>query len=168
MTDATPELGADPDSSGAASTEVDEQQYFAFRVGQTLLATLPTNIDRVLQKTRPVRIPTAPTHVLGVVHLQGRIITVVNLRAALGVRSTPTTTAEARTVVLRAQGGVFATDVDQVLGLLSTPKNELREPERTESELQRAVYVNEYAAPDGVVTVLDVERLFQELSQGNL
>ncbi|MBC7792907.1 MAG: chemotaxis protein CheW [Clostridia bacterium] len=161
------ELGGDPDNAAFSEREADDQQFFVFRIGQTLLAARPVNIDRVLPRVRPVRIPTAPSHVLGILHLQGRIITVVNLRAVLiSGAPLPPRAVDARTLVLRATGGLFATDVDQVLGLLATHSTRLRPPERTETNLQSAVYEAEYEAGEGLVTVLAIDRLFEEMSRG--
>lgn len=156
-------VGVDPDAPQAAHEQIDERQHFVFRVGQTLLAVAPAHVDRVVPSLRPVRIPTAPKQVLGVAHLQGRIVTVVALHRALkvdAVSSRPS--GEARTLVLRSKGGIFATDVHQVLGLQATLAQALRTPERAD-EIHPA-FTAEYESNEGTVTVLDVDRLFDALS----
>jgi purine-binding chemotaxis protein CheW len=167
VTDATGELGGDPDAPMTVSADGADAQFFVFRVGTTLIGVAPPNVDRVVTPLRPVRIPTAPTHVLGVAHLQGRIVTIVGLHAALGAEGAKSpTTHESRTLVLRAEGGTFATEVQQVLGLQSIAARSLRTPDKTHDGLRGAVYTSEYDAAEGVVTVMDVERLFTALSGG--
>jgi len=151
----------------AARADVADVQFFVFRIGTTLIGVAPPNVDRIVAPLRPVRIPTAPTHVLGVAHLQGRIVTIVGLHNALHAEGAKApTTHESRMLVLRTEGGMFACEVQQVLGLQAISSLTLRTPDKTHDGLRASVYTAEYDAAEGVVTVMDVERLFSALSGG--
>jgi purine-binding chemotaxis protein CheW len=167
VSDSARELGSDPDAPAAARADIADVQFFVFRIGSTLIGVAPANVDRIVAPLRPVRIPTAPTHVLGVAHLQGRIVTIVGLHSALHAEGARLpTTHESRTLVLKAEGGTFAAEVQQVLGLQAVASSGLRTPDRSHDGLRASVYTAEYDATEGVVTVMDVERLFGALSGG--
>jgi purine-binding chemotaxis protein CheW len=62
------------------------------------------------------RVPRTPKSVRGVINLRGRVVTVVDLRALMGLETTPTSTAS-KVVLLdrgRRELGLLITDVDGI------------------------------------------------------
>ncbi len=167
MSDSARELGSDPDAPTAARADIADVQFLVFRIGTTLIGVAPGNVDRIVAPLRPVRIPTAPTHVLGRRAPAGPHRHYRRLAQRLERRwrkapdhqrvAYPGATRRRRHV--RSRGAASA-------GPASDLRDPLRAPEQANDGLRASVYTAEYDAAEGVVTVMDVERLFVALSGG--
>lgn len=101
---------------------------------------------------QPVRVPTAPPYVVGVIHLRGRLITVVDLTHVLELKPRrPLEQSTKRILVLEANGVMFGVVVDVVIGVRDIPKDGIEKLSRTALERSRA------AQPEGVVTILSAD-----------
>ncbi len=90
--------------------------YFTLALCRRVYALPPAHVEHVVPTQPIVPIPGAPAHVLGVVHLRGRIVTVVDLAGLLGIEG-PASEGDPRLVVMTARAYVFAFQVDATLGL---------------------------------------------------
>ncbi|MHB8767050.1 MAG: chemotaxis protein CheW [Deferrisomatales bacterium] len=70
-------------------------------------------VQEVSRQTAVSPAPLAPPHVLGVMNLRGRVVTVLDLGRALGLAPTALT-AETRNVIVQSRGELVALLVDQV------------------------------------------------------
>lgn len=94
--------------------------------GQQL--ALPMAALREVVPARPwTRLPGAPACVRGVVNLRGRMVTVVDLGAALELGA-PSTHAGQRVVVVHFGGREVGLSVDEVLRIVAEPATEGGEP----------------------------------------
>ncbi len=96
-----------------------EQQLLVFRTGQRWFAIDPHQVHEVVVRGPITQIPTAPTHVLGITLVRGRLVPVLSLPALLAFR----TDGEAaqtlpRMIVLRVEGVEVALVCDETRGIL--------------------------------------------------
>jgi purine-binding chemotaxis protein CheW len=130
-------LGRDPDViSHAAHAHLPIEQYFVVRLAKVLHGFRASEVRRVAPATAPVRVPTAPALILGLVHLDGTILPVVDLLALFGLADPgdrrPETTVMAaptgqRLVVLEASGRSFAF-FGETVGLRDIAPDTIRPP----------------------------------------
>jgi purine-binding chemotaxis protein CheW len=109
----------DPDAeTTSAENPLVESVFFVVRLGSLAYALPPGVVEVVAPEQRPVPVPTAPSHVRGVVYVRGRIAVVVDLATLLGLDDAAAGDPAARRLVLVGVSGVgFAFVADEALGL---------------------------------------------------
>jgi purine-binding chemotaxis protein CheW len=116
----------DPDAPVRTSAPAVEVAHFVFHLAGRAYALAPEHVELVAEVTRPVPVPTAPAHLRGVVHLRGRILTVVDLAAVLGLEpGTAGDPRDQRLLVVRLVDQPLAFVVDATAGVLSLPADAL-------------------------------------------
>jgi purine-binding chemotaxis protein CheW len=81
-------------------------------------------VERVEHACEVTPLPGAPAAVLGVINLQGRVATVIDLRGRLGLPQRPLRPADAF-VILQLPQHTFAIPVDDVEGVAEVPQENL-------------------------------------------
>ena len=166
-------LGGDPDAPRQAEGSTARRLgHFVMRFGGVLYAFADHDVDFVAQVTRPTRIPAAPDVFLGVVHVRGHIVAVVDLPRALGLPPPPPCTAEEqldRRLIVLASRDRFAVVADAALGQHWVPATAVR-PSAADAldaaDAARAGLVEgEFDHPQGVVTILSASALLRALGQ---
>lgn len=103
------------------------------------------------------RIPKAPSHVIGVMNLRGKIISVIDLKSKLGFHTSRSTAASSRILVAEIKGalmGLLVDEVDQVMRISG------KEIEPSPSESESAKYVKGIAkTQDRLIVLLDLQKL---------
>jgi purine-binding chemotaxis protein CheW len=139
------ELAQTPED--AVRSEVD---VLLIRLGDEHYAVELELLRSVLRPPGLTAVPCAPTHIAGIVNVRGEIITVVDLRAVLGLsRETPA--AERWVVLVELPQGRLGLSVDEVLGMSKMPLE----------ALDRSMTAREYIAGihDGTTILLDLTLL---------
>ena len=166
-------LGCDPDGPGRAEAGTARQLgYFVMRFGEVLYAFPDRDVSFVANVTRPTRIPTAPDVFLGVVHVRGHIVAVVDLPRALGLPPPapvgPEERLDQRLIVLQSRDR-FAVVADAALGQHWVSSHAVRTSASDALDSAgggRTSFVEgEFDHPQGVVTVLSAAALLQDLGQ---
>lgn len=105
------------------------------------------------------RIPKAPSHVIGVMNLRGKIISVIDLKSKLGFHASGSTVASSRILVTEIKGvlmGLLVDEVDQVMRISG------KEIEPSPSESESAKYVKGIAkTQDRLIVLLDLPKLLE-------
>ena len=115
--------GRNPDTiESEKPIAVDESSYFVVRLGSSLYAFPAEDVDFIGPVEQSTPVPTAPTHIIGISHIRGRILTVVDFSRILQLSSTESADASdkqayRRFVVLHHNSNTIAIIVDQALGL---------------------------------------------------
>jgi purine-binding chemotaxis protein CheW len=129
-----------------------------FRIGPACFAIPTTSVVEVLRGSRLTRVPQAPESVLGLMHLRGRIVPVVDPAARLGIdRPVP---AGAAHLVIAVQDDWYALAIDEMLDVAEIPAAEI-EPSAGETTVDAIAGV--HAAPDRLVHLLDPGRMIHSL-----
>lgn len=115
-------------------------------------------VHDVLGPQKITRIPLAPPEVAGALNLRGRIVTAIDVRCRLGLKSHDNQQ-ECMSVVVECGGELYSLIVDIVGEVLSMP-NEAFEPNpSTLDPMWREVSVGIYRLQQQLLLVLDVDRL---------
>ena len=99
-----------------------------FRVGSSLWAAPAAAVREVIAAVRPTRIPGAAKTVAGLVNLRGSLLTVVDVRRAVGLAD-PSAAPESILVVEQGER-VFGLLIDEVVDLVEVPAGDLVQPTR--------------------------------------
>ena len=95
------------------------QRLLSFRVGSRLFGVDESRVATVANWRQPTPLPHAPPAVMGIVSLQGRMLTVLDLRRLTGGESTVNTTPQ-QVIALRGDEQL-ALAVDSVEGSIESP-----------------------------------------------
>lgn len=95
------------------------QRVLSFRVGSRLFGVDESKVATVANWRQPTPLPHAPPAVMGIVSLQGRMLTVLDLRRLTGGESTDSTTPQ-HLIALRGDDQL-ALAVDAVEGSIDSP-----------------------------------------------
>ena len=130
-----------------------------FRVGAACFAVPADGVVEVLRAGQATRVPLAPAGVLGLVHLRGRIVPVVDPAAQLGVdRPCPE---RATLLVITLQDDWYALVIDEMHDVVEIPADAI---EQTTTGGEGAdPLTGIFAAPEQLVHMLDPERMIQSL-----
>jgi len=95
------------------------QRLLSFRVGSLLFGVDESKVATVADWRQPTPLPHAPPAVIGIVSLQGRMLTVLDLRKLIGAVSTDNTPPQ---LVIALRGDEqLALAVDTVEGSIESP-----------------------------------------------
>jgi purine-binding chemotaxis protein CheW len=133
-----------------------------FRVGDDCFAIESALVVEVLRGGDPVRVPLAPDGVLGLVHLRGRIVPIIDLADRLGVAPRAGHRAETHLVIC-LQDDWYGLIVDEMLDVIDIPVAGIEHPTAASGEVPGEPRVGVFAATDRLVHVLDPQRMIQFL-----
>lgn len=132
-----------------------------FRVGDACFAVPTDTVVEVLRGGRLTRVPLAPPGVLGLVHLRGRIVPVVDPAGLLGIeRPVPT---RATHLVIALDDDWYGLVIDEMLDVVPIPGDEVQQAAGVSPDKAPAPVTGVFAAPGRLVHLLDPERIIHSL-----
>jgi purine-binding chemotaxis protein CheW len=126
------------------------------RLGEGLFGVPITHILEIVGSARPQPVPLAPGFVGGLVHYRGDVLTTVSLRQVLGM---PLKEGSQDILVLESAGGSFGLLVDSVGEVLTVSSADYELNPSILDERRRALFAGAYKLKDGLLVMLDPERL---------
>jgi purine-binding chemotaxis protein CheW len=126
------------------------------RIGKGLFGVPITHILEIVGGARPQPVPLAPGFVGGLVHYRGDVLTTVSLRTLLDL---PSRDGPQDILVLESSGGCFGLLVDSVGEVLTVSSADFEPSPSTVTERRRALFAGAYKLKDGLMVMLDPERL---------
>jgi purine-binding chemotaxis protein CheW len=129
-----------------------------FLIGPACFAVPTTSVVEVLRGGRLARVPQAPESVLGLMHLRGRIVPVVDPAARLGI-DRPHAAGGAH-LVIAVQEDWYGLAIDEMLDVVEIPPAAI-EPSAGETTGDAVAGV--YSAPERLVHLLDPGRMIHSL-----
>jgi purine-binding chemotaxis protein CheW len=150
-----PDLARPPSLSGAVS------DIFAFRLAGRGYGLPAAAIELVAPAQAPIPVPTVPPHVRGVVHLRGRILTVIDLAVVLGLDGAAGDERDRRLVVVAADPHPYAFRADLTLGVRHVAAEDTTPPGETPED---GVLIRGRFTDGGhVISILDPSALLGRL-----
>jgi purine-binding chemotaxis protein CheW len=133
------------------------RRWCTFLVGDACFAVAADGVVEVIRGRRLTPVPLAAPGVLGLAHLRGRIVPVIDPATRLAVvRSAPA--AAGSHLVIEAGDDWYGLLVDEILDVIEIP------PERVERPTAgSAAVAGTFAAPRRLVHLLDPERMIHSL-----
>lgn len=134
-------------------------QWLSFHIGAQLYAAPLVAVNEVIRDGEITPVPGAPTDVLGVRHLRGRIVPVLDGCLRMGVPQPSTDPARARIVMLAHAGQLVGVRVDAIGELLRTDGLEVEPPPPGRASRRDDPVTGVVSWQGGFVALLDVGRL---------
>ena len=145
------------EKTSSGSTEA-PRDYESMTVAGQLFGIPVLTVQDVFMPERMARVPLASAEIAGVLNLRGRIVTAIDMRRRL--RLPPREKgAAAMNVVVDRSGELYSLIVDSVGEVLSLPAEQFERNPSTLEPTWREVSVGVYRLENGLMVVLDVERL---------
>jgi purine-binding chemotaxis protein CheW len=105
-------------------------QFCTFLVDGILLGVDVLDVQEVIRHHEMTKVPLAPTVVRGLINLRGQIVTAIDLRARLGLRSRPSGELPMN-VVVRTEDGAVSLLVDEIGDVLEIDDDSFEKPPET-------------------------------------
>jgi purine-binding chemotaxis protein CheW len=138
-------------------------RHCCFLVGGECFAVEAAGVAEVLRDGRVTRVPHAPEAVLGLLHLRGRIVPVIDLRRRLGFPEAP---AAGRThLVLRVGDDWYSLLVDEMVDVLEIDPDRIEHPSRPAADGPRDAVTGVLADSGRLVHFLDPARIVHSLAR---
>lgn len=134
--------------------------WCSFRVGGDSFAVATADVVEVLRSRRLTRVPLAAAGTLGLVHLRGRIVPVIDPAVRLGIGRAEAGGPAAH-LVIAVGGDWYGLAVDEMLDVIEIPPQRVERP--TAAGLRGEAVCGTYADRHRLVHLLDPERLIQPL-----
>ncbi len=132
-----------------------------FRVGDACFAVPAEGVVEVLRGGRLTLVPAAPAGVLGLVHLRGRIVPVVDPAATLGIDRVPPE--RATHLVIALQDDWYGLVIDEMLDVVEIPVDAIEQATASIGEAGSDALTGVFAAPERLVHLLDPQRMIHSL-----
>jgi purine-binding chemotaxis protein CheW len=152
-TTAAPRGGGPRRKKKIAATQT---EVCSVRVGESLFGIPIAHILEIVGGTRPRPVPQAPGFVGGLVHYRGDVLTTVSLRSLLDM---PAREGQQDMLVVESAGGCFGVLVDSVCQVLTASSADLEPNPSTINERRRILFAGAYKLEDGLMVMLDPDRL---------
>lgn len=138
------------------------QQGCVFMVADHCFAIDSVLVTEVVQGGGLTPVPLAPEAIVGLLHLRGRIVPVIDMRCRLGFAPAPSSAIRTH-LVLRQQDDWYSLLVDEVLDVHAFPTARIEQPAATGGGLATDAVSGVYAGQRGLVHFLDPQRIVQSL-----
>jgi len=139
---------ADPDAPRAVvQRETASLTLIVFSLGPSFYALEAHHVRHIGPARPPLPVPTAPLHILGVLHERGTIITVLDLERIVGAGAAVNIVPGARLMVLDLIGLQVGLIVDRILGVHDVSISEIRPLEAEAASSDRALWRGRTQAP---------------------
>lgn len=132
------------------------RQLCSFWIDETLFGVEVSTVQEVVRAMEETPVPLAHPAIRALINLRGQVVTVVELRACLGL---PVVKEKAVYVVLRHQGELFGLRVDRMNGVIEVPEAEFESAPEAAGNAQASLVRGAYKLEKGIVLEIEVERI---------
>lgn len=138
------------------------EQLTTFYVGQTLFGIEVSKVQEVTGKSVITSVPCAPSFISGLINLRGQIATAVDLGELF--KNNKEKVEDQMTVVCHFEGGLVSLVVDVIGDVVEVEKTNFEKtPEILPIEVRKYIK-GIYKIENDLMSVLDIEKIFEELS----
>lgn len=146
-------------ATGAASGD---GQWLTFRIGAQIYAARLADVSEVIRDDELTPVPGSAADLLGVRHLRGHIVPVMDGRRRLGLPEQPAADPQTVRIVMMSRAGqLLGLKVDAVGELLSSEGLEIAPPPPGRSSRDDDPVCGVMPWQDGFVALLDAGRLYR-------
>jgi purine-binding chemotaxis protein CheW len=135
-------------------------QIATFRAGRMLLGIDIGAVQEINRDTEATPVPHAARGVRGVMNLRGEVVTVVDLRAALGMEPIKTDR-NSRNVIVNVGGELTGMCVDQVADILTLDASSIAPLPRNLDAVDRRYVLGVYPLETEILLLLNVESVLE-------
>lgn len=140
------------------------QQFTTFYLGERFYGIDVMQVQEVTKPLPLTPVRLAPRHIKGLINLRGQIATAIGLRELFGLDSVENES-ESMTVVCKVQGNLLALLVDKIGDVVEAVDKSFESTPDTVPIAIRKVMKGVYKTEDGILSVIGVENLTEELNR---
>ena len=143
--------------AGNAGPEL-SRRYSTFYVDDLFFGIEVLKVQEVLRYQEMTRVPLAPNVIEGLINLRGQIVTAVDMRRRLNLKSRP----EGKTpmnMVVRSEDGAVSLLVDEIGDVVEVRRDCYEPPPETMPRQQREMIEGVYKLEGRLLLALDTERV---------
>lgn len=145
----------------------EDSHWLSFRIGTQVYAARLTDVSEVIRDDELTPVPGSATDLLGVRHLRGHIVPVMDGRRRLGLPEQPEADPHAvRIVMMSCAGQLLGLKVDAVGELLNSEGLDIAPPPPGRASREDDPVCGVMSWQNGFVALLDARRLYR-LDKGN-
>jgi purine-binding chemotaxis protein CheW len=137
-------------------TATEALELATFYVGDVLVGADIRQVEEINRQMDVTPLPHVPPFVLGVVNLRGNVVTVVDLRTILGVKSSGTDR-RSHNVIIRYEGERIGLAVDRIADVVHAPIDAIDELPANFDSIDTRFLQGVYAMDNELLLILDVQ-----------
>ena len=150
------DINANKESAHTGGDEL--LQLVSFKIGEEEFGVDILKVQEINRMLDITRVPNAPSHIVGVINLRGKVIPVVDLRLRFGMTKKEYDK-NTRIVVMELGGKIVGFVVDAVSEVLRIPRS-VTEPPPSVAMTESADYITAVGKlDDRLLTLLDLEKV---------
>ena len=138
-----------------SNTDVNNR-YICFNLGPQEYAVPLLSIKEVIGMPEITAVPQSPKHFLGIMNLRGNVISVVDLRAKIGLK--PTNSEETAVMIFDLGNFFLGVVVDKINSVVSIHPTEISDKPMMESIASTEYIQNVYRNKDRLVLLISIEK----------
>lgn len=136
-------------------------QLCTFRIGTDLYGIDVLNVQEVVREQEVTRVPLSPPEIHGLMNLRGSIVSTIDMRERLRLKSFSKGDPHAN-VIVQTQGGIAGLMVDQIGEVLSPSEDRFEAPPASLRKEVREMITGVAKLDEGLLLVLDPKRIIKE------
>jgi purine-binding chemotaxis protein CheW len=140
------------------ATQQDEIEIASFYLGDALMGVPIDQIEEINHQFDLTPVPHTPDYVRGLINLRGQVVTVIDLRVALGLEPVEQTR-QSCNVVVNSHGEQIGIAVDRIADVVRTRWNEVEPPPANVAGTDGQYFRGVCKLPEGLLVILDVEKI---------
>ena len=140
------------------STELSEQQYATFYVGNLLLGIDIKQVQEINRQLNVPDVPQAPECVRGVINLRGEVTTVIDLRNILGLEQSEVTRTS-RNLIVNSGEETIGLLVDRISDILALSSAQISPPPTNIKGVHGRSFLGVHTLDSEIVVLLNVEEV---------
>lgn len=156
------EKNTDPNHSKINTDDLDTSHYLLFKLGTERFGCPLLQVQEVVRVPQIKALPQKVRNLIGIVNLKGRVLSVMDLRARLGIDAQ--NSADALMFIVRAQGIHLGLIVDSAEAVVEIPPNDIQNPLLINPKIPTQFLLGIGKLGDSLVHLLDLESLVAELA----
>jgi purine-binding chemotaxis protein CheW len=141
-----------------ASSRGQELELTTFYVGDLLLGVDIHQVEEINRQLNMTPTPHTSEIVRGVVNLRGEVVTVLDLRRALGLEATEICDSS-RNVIVNSRGERIGLLVDQIADVVIATTDQIEPPPANVNGIDGRFFTGVYKLESELVVVLDIEQV---------
>ena len=141
-----------------------DTRHCCFLVGGDCFAVASTGVTEVLRDGRITRVPHAAEAVIGLLHLRGRIVPVIDMRRRLGLIDAESSASRTH-LVIRLHDDWYSLLVDEMLDVIEVADHQIEHPSKPSPDTPNDAVTGVFADAGRIVYFLDPQRIVQPLAR---
>lgn len=145
--------------NAANANNVEASEYVTFQLGSQLFGISIDQAHEVFGAAQITRVPRAPSAIMGLLNLRGRVVTAICLRTLLNIQGEGAPSSERTAIGIEHNGEHFALVVDEIGDVLRLQTDGLEATPIHLDEHWQSLSCGVHRLDRGILVVLDPNRM---------